>query len=81
MEGQTVRYLSPVKKLAGFFEKSRDPWKAKIVPLRCALRIAKNQIRAVEKSREEWRQKAEQASAEAQSVRAELDELRAVKKK
>jgi hypothetical protein len=41
-------YKSPVRKLARFFEKSRDQWKAKC------------RIRFLEKSRDRWRQKAKE---------------------
>ncbi len=74
-------YRSPVHKLVRFFEKSRNQWKEKSVALRHQLKLAANQVRAVEKSRQQWREKAEQAIAAARAANAELEELRAAKKK
>jgi hypothetical protein len=52
---------SPVKKLVEFFRGSRDKWKAKYFEKRDKSILLANQIRAVEKSREQWRLKAEDA--------------------
>jgi len=52
---------SPVKKLVEFFRRSRDKWKAKYFEKRDKSILLANQIRAVEKSREQWRLKAEDA--------------------
>ena len=52
---------SPVKKLVEFFRGSRDKWKAKYVEKRDKAILLANQVRAVEKSREQWRMKAEEA--------------------
>ena len=53
--GSTValqaEYKSPLRKLVRFFEDSRDNWKQKCVALRGELKLCKNQVRAVEKSR------------------------------
>lgn len=76
MEDRVRRYSSPLRKLAAFFEKSRDQWKAKAMHLRHELKLAKNQVRAVEKSREQWRQKAEQADAKARAAQTKPEALR-----
>jgi hypothetical protein len=53
-------YKSPVRKLARFFEKSRDQWKAKCREAKRMIRLLKSRIRFLEKSRDRWRQKAKE---------------------
>ncbi len=57
-------YSSPVKKLAVFFEKARDRWKAKYIAKRDQAILLANQVRAVEKSREHWKSVAQEAKRE-----------------
>ncbi len=44
-------YKSPVRKLARFFEKSRDQWKAKCREAKATIKLLKNRIRFLEESR------------------------------
>jgi uncharacterized protein (DUF3084 family) len=76
MQTQEIGYLSPLRKLVRFFEFSRDQWKAKHHAVKKQLKLAQNQIRAVEKSRAKWRQDAENAAAEKQRLRTELEALK-----
>lgn len=62
---------SPRRKIIAFLKKGRDDLRVKYSELRTKFRAAENQVRAVEKSREQWRLRAENAEAE----------LRAQKKK
>lgn len=74
---QAERVLkSPARKLARFFESSRDNWKAKYAEMRKQYRVADNKVRAVTKSREHWRQTAEQAQQEARRLREELESIK-----
>ena len=50
--------------------------KAKHQEVKKQLKLAQNQIRAVEKSRAKWRQGAESAIAEADALRTELEALK-----
>lgn len=52
---------SPVKKLLRFFKHSRDQWKAKHSNLKKECALLANQVRAVEKSRADWKAKAKEA--------------------
>lgn len=70
----TSEYKSPVKKLAAFFEKARDKWKAKYIAKRDQAILLANQVRAVEKSREHWR-------TVAQDAMRELHEMKQAEKK
>lgn len=64
---------SPLRKLVRFFESSRDNWKAKYSELIRRCKLLDNRVRAVEKSREHWRQIAEQAQQEARRLREDLE--------
>ena len=72
----TERQLkSPVRKLIPFFQNSRDQWKAKHHDLQTRLKKEQNQVRAVERSRENWRQRAEAAEQEQARLAAEISAL------
>lgn len=77
-EPTTVEFKSPTKKLLVFFEKSRDRWKAKHLLTKQLLKKEQNQVRAVERSRDNWRTKAKQAEASRQLL---IEELESLKKK
>lgn len=69
------RFSSPTVKLVRFFEQSRDRWKAKYSTTKKECKRLQNQTRAVEKSRENWRERArasEQCVAELQREIAQL---------
>jgi hypothetical protein len=57
-------YTSPVSKLARFFEKSRDQWKAKCREAKRMLKRLKSRNRFLQKSRDQWRQKAQRFEAQ-----------------
>lgn len=67
---------SPIRKLMRFFESSRDKWKAKYFELQKQYRVVDNKVRAVTKSRERWRQMAEQAQQEARRLREDLESIK-----
>lgn len=69
-------YRSPTKKLAAFFEKSRDGWKGKCQSAREQNKLLNNQVRAVEQSREQWREKARQAQQRVRELERELEDLK-----
>jgi hypothetical protein len=56
-------YKSPGHKLISMLHVGRDKLRLKYASLRVNLRTAQNHVRAVEKSREMWRQRAEAAEA------------------
>lgn len=68
----TKEYKSPVRKLAEFFERSRDAWKRKYQDVKRQLRGSEHQRRAVEQSRRQWRQRAEAAEAELKTLKKTL---------
>jgi len=51
MTSQATKFLSPAHKVRQFLERSRDLWKSKHHELKRQLKLAFNQVRAVETSR------------------------------
>jgi uncharacterized protein (DUF3084 family) len=73
---QTATYTSRPKVLQRFFLRSRNQWKAKCRGAKSELKLARNQIRAVEKSREAWKAEAQDAKTHARQLAAELQQTR-----
>ena len=63
-------YTSPTKKLARFFEKSRDGWKAKCRTAKVRLKRHKQRVRRLEQSRDQWKQRASDLEAEVARLKA-----------
>jgi len=72
---QSLMHKSPVRKLAVFFEQSRDRWKAKYRRVKTECRAAREQVRAVEKSRQQWAERAAQAERQILELGEEVGEL------
>ena len=66
---------SPVRKLATFFEKSRNGWKRKCQEAKVKSKYWANQARAAMRSRDRWRTKAEASEEELEALRQELAAL------
>ena len=71
-----LEWKSPLRKLSRFFRSSRDRWKLKYSMLKQSNKLLGNQVRAVEKSREKWKQEARQAQRQARQLQQELDDLK-----
>ncbi len=61
-------YKSPVRKLARFFEKSRDQWKAKCREAKRSIKYLKNRVRFLEESRDGWKSRAQALEARVQQM-------------
>jgi peptidoglycan hydrolase CwlO-like protein len=70
------KFASPTSKLVRFFERSRDGWKAKQQKLKEERKLLLNQVRAVEKSRAEWRKRASETQQRATELAREIEELK-----
>lgn len=70
---------SPVGKLLRFFKKSRDGWKGKQHEWKVRCKRQSNQVRAVEKSRAAWRQRAEAAEGRLRDLEGQIAELKAAR--
>ena len=82
MGGRTLKsatkgkvYKSSVRKLARFFERSRDQWKAKCQKAKARLKCLKSRVRFLEKSREWWREQAEELRRELAQAQAREREM------
>ena len=69
-------WKSPLRKLARFFNRSRDGWKAKYFAKKEQCKLMGNQARAVEKSRAKWRETAKQAQEQIRHLQQELDQYK-----
>jgi hypothetical protein len=69
MPKDIAEYTSPPHKIIEFLKKGRDQLRHKYRLLREKHRVAENQIRAVTKSREAWRARAEAAEAELKELK------------
>jgi chromosome segregation ATPase len=70
------QFSSPKSKLLRFFHSSRDGWKAKHHELKHTCKLLQNQVRAVEKSRASWRERAAMLEQRLTKVEDELKELK-----
>lgn len=70
------RFTSPGRKLLPFFISSRDNWKAKHHELKKEAKLLSNQVRAVETSREHWRERATAAERRAAELERQIEELK-----
>lgn len=66
-------YKSSSRKLAKFFEKSRDQWKTKCRESKIKVKYLNNRVRDLEKSRQKWKQKAKKLETELKKLEAELE--------
>jgi chromosome segregation ATPase len=62
---------------AWFLGRSRDLWKQKYADLKVEAKRLQQRVADVDRSRADWRDKAEAALQEAQALRAQLAELQA----
>jgi len=69
-------YRSPVRKLARFFERSRDQWKAKCREAKETIKYLKNRVRFLEESRERWKNEAQELDARVKQMAAKERALR-----
>jgi len=67
---------SPPRKLLPFFKKSRDAWKDKHHEVKGECKLLSNQARAVEKSREKWRERAKTAEQRVKELEREIEQLK-----
>jgi len=71
-------YKSPTAKLLKFFPQSRDRWKAKCLAVKRENKKLANQTRAVEKSRERWKELARAGQRRVAELERELEELKSL---
>ena len=70
----TNTYTTPIRKLARFFQTSRDGWKEKCQEAKKECKKWSNQARAVEKSRDHWKDLARQKEQEIRELKQQLSQ-------
>ncbi len=68
-------YKSPVRKLARFFEKSRDQWKAKCREAKRTIKYLKNRVRFLEENQDRWKRRAQELEARVKQMEVKEREL------
>jgi hypothetical protein len=71
---ETKEYVSPTKKLARFFQRSRDQWKEKCLQAKQRVKRLQTNVVDLQTSRERWKQEAKEAQALIAQLQAELEE-------
>lgn len=66
-------YVTPRKKLLGLFLRGRENWKQKVAKAKYEKKLAANQARAVERSRDQWRALAKEQQARIKELEQELE--------
>jgi hypothetical protein len=76
LPAEKPEFKSPVRKLLEVFRTGRDTWKAKYQRLKAEIKLMENQVRAVEKSREQWRARSRAAEERIKELEIRLDAVR-----
>ena len=74
-------YKSPVRKLARFFEKSRDQWKAKHRRAKASVKRLKNRARFLDQSKEQWKSRVQELEMEVARLKAREQAVETLEKK
>ena len=77
MDTDARDYTSPLRKLVAFFKGSRDKWKGKCQKTKEENKLLKNQVRAVERSRDHWKELARERSKRIAELEGELEKISA----
>ncbi len=72
-----INYKSTPKRLARFFETSRDGWKEKALERQEKLRSADIKVRDLTKSRDKWKQEAKEAKEQVVQLLKETERQQA----
>ena len=76
-------YKSPIRKLAAFFEKSRDRWKDKYIGAKADVKRLKNKVHFLVESKNDLKQRLKVLESEINQLRSQKQEMEseALKKK
>lgn len=72
MTAQLDEFKTPLRKMLSKLLTSRDKLRSKYKTLREQLRVAQNQVRAVENSRQQWKDRAISAEKEVEALKKRL---------
>jgi chromosome segregation ATPase len=77
MSTETKEYRSSPRKLARFFEQSRDNWKAKCGEAKYRVKLLHTKVADLQKSRHRWKRETRQLESEVRELRDEVGRLQA----
>ncbi len=77
MRTETKQYRSPIKKLAKFFEQSRDRWKARCLEAKGRIKLLHTKVADLQASRERWKEEAKRLRVEVAQLGNEFEEQKA----
>lgn len=75
LDTDVAGFASPLKKLVVFFRSSRDKWKGKCQQAKRQNKLLQNQVRAVERSRDQWKALARERSQRIAELERELEKI------
>jgi predicted nuclease with TOPRIM domain len=75
MSTETKEYLSSPRKLARFFERSRDIWKARCGKSKHRLKLLHTKVADLHKSRDRWKGETRQLRSEVRELQDEVERL------
>jgi hypothetical protein len=73
---ERMQYRSPTGKLLRFFVGSRDGWKAKCQASKRKVKALTNDVVALRKSREHWKERARTQQSQIEQLKRELEEAK-----
>jgi chromosome segregation ATPase len=83
-EDRVVEFTTPARVQAWFLRRSRELWKSKYKQVKCSAKRSQNRVNDVTKSRQRWREQAEEFSRRVRELEAEnaalQEQLAALKK-
>ena len=71
-----TKYKSPIKKLAKYFETSRDKWKARSHSYKAKIRKLEVKLNDTQASREDWREHCKVINKELELAKFQLEDLK-----
>lgn len=77
MSTETKEYLSSPRKLARFFERSRDIWKARCGEAKYRVKLLHTKVADLQKSRDRWKGETKQLRIEVRELQDEVERLQA----
>lgn len=77
MSTETKEYRSSFRKLARFFEGSRDIWKARCGDAKYRVKLLHTKVADLRKSRDRWKKEAKQLQGEVRGLQDEVERLQA----
>lgn len=75
------KFRSPLRKLVTFFEVSRDKWKEKCQQVKYQFKLLKRRFQTLEKSRDLWQQRYQEAQTDCEQLQAQREHLLAQNQK